>query len=218
MTGGKEVEQATPGGVKVFGSATVRVSADRASIQFSVTRTAKTPSEAFRSTREAATAVSGYLAKKNLHDVRSSRITLTQEFRHNRGDRELIGYCARLGYHLMMGELTAVEETIIGVVDSGANLIESVDFTTSKLKEHRADARRAAMASAREKADLYVAAAGAKLGAVRAILDANPDRIQGRRESYGHAAPSPMIDPATGPVDPGAVAVSGAVWVVYAIE
>ena len=47
---------------------------------------------------------------------------------------------------------------------AGANELTSVTFQTTRLKEVRADARRRAVAAAREKAELYCSAAGVSAG------------------------------------------------------
>src|SRR5262249_17776257 len=117
-----------------------------------------------------------------------------------------------------------VEELLIGVIDAGVNELTSLTFQTSRLKEVRADARRRAVSAAREKAEIYAAAAGVALGEVRAIEDVNPDRLTGPDGLRGrlevHSQREPEIDD-TGDItaiDPGAITVGAAVVLLFAIK
>lgn len=203
-------------GVTVFGSALLRVPPDVGSLLFTVARTAKKPREAFALAREGAAAVAKYLKSVNIADVRSSRVTLQHDYTYSGGERRLVGYLARIGFSVHLRELDRVEEVLTAVVEAGANQVDSVSFETTRIREVRAEARTLAVRSAREKAELYAQAAGITLGAVVQIEDVNPDILTGRSE--GHATTKVDADEtASGPIDPGAIAVGGAVRMCFAI-
>jgi uncharacterized protein YggE len=87
------------------------------------------------------------------------------------------------------------------------------------LKQLRAEARRRAVSAAREKAELYRTAAGVSLGGVLAIEDVNPELLSGRSEGHTYREPHPVEDAGEpGAIDPGAISVSAAVYVVYALN
>src|SRR3954471_21103421 len=92
-------------GVKVFGSAVVRVAPDTASIVVAVSRLEQKPEAAFTKAREAARAVSAYLHKAGVKDFGSSRVTLSQEFRYSNGENRFIGYQARIGFNVVVREM-----------------------------------------------------------------------------------------------------------------
>jgi uncharacterized protein YggE len=146
-------------GVRVFGSAVVRVAPDLATILVGVTRVEPQPEPAFAAARTAAQSVGAYLQRRNMQDFGSSRITLSQEFRYTSGEQRFVGYAARIGFSVVLRNTDQVEETVTGLIGAGANELTSVTFQTSRLREVRADARRRAVAAAREKAELYCAAA-----------------------------------------------------------
>jgi uncharacterized protein YggE len=203
------VTDQTPHGVRVFGSAVVRP--DIATILVGVNRLEPQPEPAFAAARKAAQAVGGYLQRRGMQDVGSSRITLSQEFRFTSGEQRFVGYAARIGFSVVLRNMDQVEETLTGLIGAGANELTSVTFQTTRLKEVRADARRRAIAAARGKAELYCAAAGVTVGRVLAIEDANPEFVTGRNE--GHVHREPVVDD-TGEVkaiDPAAIAVGAAV-------
>jgi uncharacterized protein YggE len=111
-----------------------------------------------------------------------------------------------------------MEEVLAGVVDAGANEIGSVEFRTARLKEYRTEARRRAVAAAREKAENYCRAAGVSLGAVVSMEDVNPEVLRGSGES--HTSSEVSSDDA-GPdraLAPGSIIVGAAVSVVFELS
>ena len=209
----------TPSGVRVFGSAVVRVAPDTAAIVVAVSRTEQKPEAAFAKAREAAQAVNAYLHKAGLEDFGSSRVTLSQEFRYTNGENRFVGYQAKIGFNVVVRELDKADTVLSGLIAAGANELTSVTFQTTRLKDLRADARRRAVAAAREKAELYCEAAGVAVGCVLAIEDVNPESLSGRSEGHTYREPVAVDDAGEpGAIDPGAITVGAAVNVVYRIE
>jgi uncharacterized protein YggE len=205
--------------VRVFGSAVLRVAPDTASIVVAVSRLEQTPDAAFAKARTAAQAVTAYLHKAAVKEFGSSRVTLSQESRYTNGETRFVGYQARIGFNVVVREMDKVEAILSGLIAAGANELTSVTFQTTRLRALRADARRRAVAAAREKAELYCEAAGVSAGGVLAIVDANPELVSGRGESHTHAEPDAADDAGEpGAIDPGAITVGAAVNVVYRIE
>lgn len=207
-----------PAGIKVFGSAIVRVAPDIALIAVAVSRLEKQPKDAFSKAHAGARAVTDYLKSAGIDDVRSSRITLAQEHQFRNGENKFLGYQAKLGYSIVVRDLDRVEELLIGLIDAGANELTSVSFETSRLKDVREDARKRAIAAARNKADIYASASQVAVGEVILIEDMNPDALSARYE--GHVYREPVIDDPgeVKAVDPGAIAIGAAVNVVFEIK
>jgi uncharacterized protein len=175
----------TPFGVSVFGSATLRVAPDVAVIHFSVSQLKSHPKEAFAAVREEAKRVQTFLAGSQIKDAGSSQISLNEQFEYDGRAQKFAGYRTRIDFRVILPDLNRVEEILSGIVDAGANNIQSVSFQTTRLKQFRADARRQAIAAARDKAELYCQAAGVELGEIIHIEDVNPDQLRGR-EGHGH--------------------------------
>src|SRR5262249_46111946 len=91
------------------------------------------------------------------------------------------------------------------------------EFRTARLKEHRAEARRRAVAAAREKAENYCRAAGISLGPVVNLEDVNPEAVRGTGE--GHTSTEVPSDEAAPDraLAPGSIVVGAAVWLVFSI-
>lgn len=132
-------------GVTVFGSAVLRVPPDMAAVVVAVTRVEKKPDAAFSQAREAARAVTAYLQRAGVQDFGSSRATLANEFQGVGNDRRFVGYQAMIEFSLIVRDLDRVDALIAEVLAAGANVLRSVTFQTSRLKELRAEARRRAV-------------------------------------------------------------------------
>ncbi len=207
-----------PFGVSVFGSSIVRLEPDVASLKFAVSRLEQNPKDAFQKAHEATKCVRAYLAQSGLTEVASSRITLSQEFRYTGGEQRFVGYAAKVSFHLLLRDLDKMEAVLLGVLDAGANEIDAVEFQTSRLKEIRADARRRAVAAAREKAENYCQAANVTLGPVIHIEDVNPDALGGTRESHIIQEIQPDDDGSLRAFAPGSITVGAAVTVAFELE
>jgi uncharacterized protein YggE len=211
-----EPKQASSG-VKAFGSAVLRVAPDFVAIQFSVGRTAKQPRDAFRETHQVARAVRAYLGQVNVTDVAASRVTLAESYEYVGNKRERKGYFAQVSFNVLLSDLDRMEEVLVGVVDAGANQIGSVEFRTSKLKEYRAEARRRAVAAAREKAEIYCRAAGVELGPVLHIEDVSPNVLRGTGEGHTTTEPSGDDAEASRALAPDNIVVGAAVSITFAL-
>ena len=201
----------------MFGSAVLRVKPDVVSLNFTVSRLEKQPKEAFAATRKTVQKVSQYLTQASIEDVGSSRINLSQAFRYVGGENKFLGYQAEVSFHLLLSDLERMEDILSGVVDAGANKINSVDFQTTRLKELRAEVRRQAVAAAREKAEIYCEAAGVTLGKVIHIEDINPEQLRGREGHRVREEIKPDNDEPLKAFDPGSIVVGGAVVVAFAL-
>ena len=205
-------------GVKVFGSAVVRVAPDNAAIVVAVSRIEQQPDAAFAQAYAGAQAVSAFLHKVAIKDFGSSRMNLSQESRYANGENRFMGYKAKIEFNVIVREMDKVDKLLSGLIAAGANELISVTFLTTQLKDFRADARRRAVAAAREKAELYCTAAGVAVGSVLAIEDVNPELLSGRNEGHTYRQ-SPTVDDGdeTGSITPGAITVSAAVNILYSI-
>lgn len=202
--------------IRVFGSATRKVTPDVAALNVTVFRIEPEPAAAFQQTREAAQQVRAFLAGANFDEVGSSRVSLNQEFEQRNTERKFVGYRASVQFNIVLRDLSRLEELLVGVIENGANTISSPNFQTSRLKEIRAEVRQEALVAARTKAELYCAAAGGKPGKVLYIVDENPDQLRmmaGLHTSHDLGALAEAIRA----FDPSSITVGGAVTVCFEI-
>ena len=208
-----------PSGISVFGSYVVRVEPDVALVTFSVAHTKPEPPAAFAATRKALTDVREYLRRADVAqaDVTTSVINLSADWQGYGKERVFLGYEARVSLSVRLVDLRRFEEILAGVVQAGANQIQSTELQTTRLPELRAQARKGAFAAARRKGELYAEEAGVRLGEVLHVEDVNPDGVRGR-ESHGADA-SRLESEGDGQVStPGSIQVQAAVQVMFAIQ
>ena len=206
-----------PFGINVFGSSIARIEPDIASLKFAVARLADHPKDAFREAREGAQSVRAALVQLGISDVGSSRVTLSQTFRYTGNEQRFVGYTARVAFHVLLRDLESMEAVLSGVVDAGANEIDSVQLQTSRLKEVRAEARQRALEAAREKAVIYCQSAGVTLGPVVHIEDLNPDMLEMARSGHKMRETQPDEEEPLTAFDPGSIVVAAAVMVAFEI-
>jgi uncharacterized protein len=196
--------------IEVFGSAILRVEPDIAQINFSVQRSAKQPKDAFNQTKEAAQALAKFLLSFGIKEIQSSRLQLQQDYKQSR-------YNAQVNFSILVDNLDRMEEILTGIVNAGANHIGATTFQTSRLKEFRAEARKRAVAAAREKALLYCEAANSTLGQIMSIEDVNPDTLRGFEGHQVREMTNDDEDPSK-LFSPNSISVRGAVRLTYALS
>lgn len=176
--------------ITVFGSSTSRVEPNVVSLQFDVSRHSKLAKDALEEAQKASGNVQKYLSDAQIRSVGVSQVNLGNYY--DRGVPD--GYQAQFSFHVILQDLSRLQQILLGAIDAGANLIQSVDFQTTDLKSIRAKARQQAIEAAKEKALIYCQAANVELGDVLRIDDQNPDRLQNRRYS-GHMSAHTEVDP-----------------------
>ncbi len=207
-----------PNGISVFGSYVLRVEPDVAQVIVAVAHTKPEPPGAFAATREALAQVRAYLRQADVApaDVQTSHMDLSAQHDGYGKERAFLGYQARVSLSVRLTDLRRYEEILAGVVQAGANQIQSTEFQTTRLAELRAQARRGAFAAARRKAELYAEEAGVRLGDVLHVEDVNPDGL-GRRESHGADVDLESEGDGLQPTAPGSIQVKAAVQLSFAI-
>jgi uncharacterized protein YggE len=130
----------------------------------------------------------------------------------SRGAPAIEGYQVANQVSVRVRDIAKLGGLLSSLVESGANRLQGVTFEIAEPAALQDDARRAAIADARKRAELYAKAAGVKLRRVLSIAEA------------GTSSPAPMMMRAmkggTGdvPVAAGEQTITAGVSVVYEIE
>lgn len=206
-----------PFGISVFGSAIMRVEPDLASISFTVSHVEKLPQDAFQKTRTSAQKLQPVLARIKAGDVGVSQLMLSPatEYNPSSGKHQFVGYNASIDFNLLLRDLGQLESMLVDLVGAGVNKINQVKYQTTRLKELRIQVRQQAVTAAREKAEMYCASAGVRLGRVLHVEDVNPNMLRGE-EGYSAAQP-PADDEEPKAFNPASILVGGAVMMAFEI-
>ncbi|WP_020184371.1 SIMPL domain-containing protein [Methylopila sp. 73B] len=191
-------ETREPPAVSVTGEGVVAATPDRAAVTSGVVTRAQTAGAALAANATAMTKVFAALKAARIEDrdVATSALGLQPQYDYADGrSPKLVAYEARNAVTVRVRELDRLGALLDQLVQAGSNQLESLVFEVSDADKRLDEARKAAIADARRKAELYAEAAGAKLGEVLSIAESGgaepPVRPQAMRAKAMDAAPAP---------------------------
>lgn len=175
-----------PARIIVTGQGSVSAAPDSAEITSGVTTRAKTAREATAANSKALAALNTALQNAGIAagDIQTSRFALAPVYGAPQANNPppLVGYAVSNQLTIHIRQLSAVGTILDSMIASGATDAGSVQFLHSDLSKVLDQARQAAIADAKRKAELYAQAAGLKLGGVAWIT-----------EEPAYAPPMPML-------------------------
>jgi len=202
-----------PWGVSAFGRGDLTVEPDFALIRLALNRIDKKPGKALEAARAEAAHVRAAARALNVPDadVTSSRTSMNSVWDRHSAGRNFIGHQCRIQFAIQVRDLERVEQCLIDLVEAGADEVVSVEYDTHSKPDLRRDARKAAVAAATAKAELYAEAAGAGLGPIVHIEDVDPERLRGEHTRGGGGSGATDLAP-------GQVMVSAAVQLGFSLR
>ncbi|MFJ9624620.1 SIMPL domain-containing protein [Streptomyces sp. NPDC101181] len=205
----------SPWGISVFGAASVDAAPDVARLRVAIQQTRQSAAEAFEVTRRDVNQVREVVRGHGVADrhVSASRLNLESAYAYRGNEHKFVGYKCTASFVIELRALDTLEAVLVDVVEAGANEVNGVEFDVRAKKELRAEARRAAVAAAREKAELYADAAGVRLGPVVHIQDVDSEQVQNNYRSHGRSA----AGDGEGDLTPGRITVAAGVVVGFSI-
>lgn len=141
-----------------------------------------------------------YLKKEgiNAEDIKTAQYNLSPKYEYSKGKSTLAGYVLSQALEIKVRDLKKVGQILDGVVNSGANQINSVSLFVDKPEELKNKAREEAVKAAREKAALTSETAGFRLGRLVGFnesLAGEPPIFYEALGKGGGTAPSSQIEP-----------------------
>lgn len=202
----------------VTGSGEATKAPDMAYLTLGVDADGATASEALRknSAQMEATIKTLRDAGVEKKDIQTSNLSVGARYDYSRegGAPRLIGYQATNTVSVKLRNLDKAGGVIDKAVASGSNRLDSISFGFADSKPLLGEARRSAVADARERAGLYAEAAGVKLGRVLQISDS----ASGAPGPYPVAVRAEAMAAKAVPIAPGEQTIGASVTVVYAVE
>lgn len=197
--------------ITVTGTGTVQAPPDLATLMIGVTTQGETAAVALSANSEAVDAVIARLTASGIEarDMQTSNLSINPNWSNFDGSSTptISGYVATNLLTVRVRNLDGLGTVLDAAVADGANTLNGLTFGLAKPEPALNDARKAAVADARAKAELLVTAAGMKLGRIMMIT-----------ESGAWTDPQPMFrDSAAGapPVAGGELAMTANVTVQY---
>jgi uncharacterized protein YggE len=216
MAEGPERSTPDPGTIVVGGTGQVTVTPDVADVRLGVAITRPTAAAA---RAEAASVMTAILAAAEdagaaRSDVRTSTLSLQPRYDYRDGRAPtLTGYELANTAEITVRDLARLGAVIDGSLAAGATSMDGLSFRVADPAVAEREARLAAMAAARAKADVLAEAAGLTIRGVLAIVEGPPAGAPGPRfkaERLAMAADVPT------PVEAGSTDISVSVTVTFA--
>jgi uncharacterized protein YggE len=194
----QQVQSPPDGRVIVIGEGSVSVTPDYAQIESGVTSKARTVKEASDANSKLMAAMTSALLESGIDqkDVQTSRFSVQPVYapQEPRTEQKLVGYSVSNHVRVKIRQIGKVGEILDRLITAGATDVGNISFLVSDPSKALDEARKAAMADARRKAEVYAEASAYGLdglyGSPR-TLDL-PIPMQARGASAAMAAPVPI--------------------------
>jgi uncharacterized protein YggE len=156
--------------ISVTGEGKVKVTPDQAFISISVETKGNNATDVKKQNDASVEKVVQYLKRSKLQqsDIQTRRVSLNPQYDY---DKKKYSYNATQTIEILLRDLSYYDTLMEGLVDSGINRINTVEFKSSKLEQHQSEARKLAMQDAKLKAQDYVSVLGQKVGKAISISD-----------------------------------------------
>ena len=174
---GSFAQQPTPSLVQVVGEGTVSVVPDEVVIRARAEHTGQSASSVKKLNDEVVAKVIEYLKEKGIpaKNIRTDYIRLNKEYDYN--SKEYF-FSANQAISIHLKDLERYEEIMSGLLNSGLNRIDGVEFKTSKEEALKSEVRKKAMLDAKKKAEEFALALGQEIGRARQISEVESGNYQ----------------------------------------
>ena len=203
------------------GQASVQLAPDRAWVTVGIEARARKPQEAQKQAAVVMTAIQNQLKALGIPEnaVRTVSFNLNEDWDYSNNRRTLRGYVVTNLIEVKVDDLTKVGDVLDKSITAGGNNIHGVRWDLQDRDKAERDALRQAVEDAKQRAEVAVAAAGAKLGPVLRINEQRYDQprpmmdMAMMRQSAAAAPPPPAT-----PISPGEIEIRATVMVSFGIQ
>jgi uncharacterized protein YggE len=164
-----------PARIIVTGDGSVTVPPDYAEIASGATNQAKTAKEASDANAKVMAALNAALKNDGIaaNDIQTLRFSVSPVYGtpQQNAPPKLVGFSVSNELRIKVSQISKVGEILDSLIQAGATDSGSVQFQHSNMSQVLDQARRAALADARRKAELYAQGAGLKLAGVAWVTE-----------------------------------------------
>lgn len=167
-------QQVMPPLISVNGIGEVKLEPNEVVINLGVETRETTLDLARKQTDKQAAAIIAYLRKQGVDakDIQTSYVNLHPVYSGaNYGGAKPEFYMASKTMTIVIRKIGKFDELLSGLYDNGVNRIDGIYFRVSDMEKHRAEARKRAVADAKQKADALTGELGAKVGQVYSVSE-----------------------------------------------
>jgi len=156
--------------ISVNGEGRIKVVPDRVEINLGVKNFGKDAAEVKKLNDETVDKVLKYIKKFGIpaSDFKTTQVSLNKTYDY---DKKKQTYQASQTIAIVLKDLTKYDQLMMGLMDNGVNSIDNVEFKSSKMEQHKSEARKLAILDAKKKAEDYVSVLNQKVGKAILITD-----------------------------------------------
>ncbi|UPQ78853.1 SIMPL domain-containing protein [Flavobacterium azooxidireducens] len=156
--------------ISVSGEGKVKVAPDQVVINLGVQNTGKDAAEVKKMNDETVDKVVKYIKKFGIptSDFQTTNVSLYKSYDY---EKKKHNFQASQSITITLKDIKKYDELMMGLVDTGINNINGVEFKSSKLEEHKVTARKQAVLDAKKKAEDFASALNQKVGKAILITD-----------------------------------------------
>lgn len=156
--------------VNVQGEGKIKVTPDQTCITISQETKGLTAVEVKKENDSKIDAILKFIKKMNIpqSDYLTQRVNLNPNYDYDKKQQE---YIASQTVSILLKDLSKYDVLMDGLIKSGVNKIDNVEFKTSKLLQLQSDARKLAIKDAKLKAEDFVSVLNQKIGRAYTISD-----------------------------------------------
>jgi uncharacterized protein len=156
--------------INVTGEGKIKVAPDQANISVSVETKGVDAAVVKKENDTKIDAILKFIKKSNLakEDFQTQRVSLNPNYDY---EKKKHNYIATQTIVILLKDLTKYDALMEGLVDTGVNRIDDVEFKSSKMLQLQSDARKLAIKDAKAKAEDFVSVLGQKVGKAMTISD-----------------------------------------------
>ena len=198
--------------VGVTGEGKVIVVPDEVTISLGVQTQGKDAAAVKSENDKAVDKVLDFLLKKNIpqNQVQTEYVSLNKNYDYN---TKVYNYNASQTISVKLKDLSKYDEIMSGLVASGINSINGVNFGSSKIDTYEAEARKKAVANAKMKAQEYAGVLGQKIGKAVQIAEQGTNTPQ--PQPMYKMAMSESMDSSQRTLAPGEMTISSKIQITF---
>lgn len=156
--------------ISVTGEGKVKVMPDQAVVTVGFQNSGKDAKEVKTLNDEVVDKVIKFLKKSGIPatDYKTNNVSLNKSYDY---EKKKYNFQANQTLSITLKDLSKYDDIMMGLNDAGVNLIQGVEFKSSKMEEYEKEARKKAILDAKQKANDYVSILGQKVGKALLITD-----------------------------------------------
>ena len=156
--------------INVSGEGKVKIIPDQALISVSIETKGTNAKDVKNDNDKKMDAILKFIKKSNIakEDYQTQRVSLNPNYDY---EKKKHNYIATQSVQILLKDLGKYDELMEGLVDTGVNRIDNVEFKSSRMIELQSDARKLAIKDAKSKAEDFVSVLNQKVGKAILISD-----------------------------------------------